>query len=301
MRNTVRQDIPLAQDKSNHLLPWIVGFMTFMAVLMMTGGMVVGNISQLWQNDLTGKVTIIIDSSDDAIAPDEQQARAQKIQLLVAEIELLSEVVNASMIDNAELKNLLVPWLGEAAKVDGLPLPTLIDVTLHKINAENLETVRAALHQLEPRAVLDDHNVWRQRLVRLASAFQFVSYLSILVVIVTAAIMIIFAVRAAMSTHSEIIELLHLFGAEDKYLEKQFVSNIISTTWLGVLPGLIVAILIIIFIRLVAGQAVSYWLPLLVLEIWQWLILLLLPGIFVILSIVTTQVTVKKQLTRLLS
>ncbi len=294
----INQDIPLAQDKANNLLPWIVGFMTFMAMLMMTGGMVVGNISQLWQNDLTGKVTIIIDSFDDVLAPDEQQARMQQIQLLIGEIELLPEIINARIIDNTEIKQLLVPWFGEAAKVDGLPLPTLIDVTMKAINAENLETVRASLHKLNPRAVLDDHNVWRQRLVRLANAFQFVAYLSILVVIVTAAIMIIFAVRAAMSTHAEIIELLHLFGAEDDYLLKQFLNNIVASTWRGALPGFVIAIFVMTVIRLIAGQAVLNWLPLLILEIWQWPILLLLPGIFVILAVGTTRITVKTQLAR---
>ena len=113
------QDIPLAQDKANNLLPWIVGFMTFMAVLMMTSGLVVGNISQVWQNDLTGKVTIIIDSTGDALAPDEQQARAQQNQLLIGELELLPEIISARIIDSQELKQLLVPWFGEAANVDG--------------------------------------------------------------------------------------------------------------------------------------------------------------------------------------
>ena len=298
MNSKINQDIPLAQDKANHLLPWIVGFMTFMAVLMMTSGLVVGNISQLWQNDLTGKVTIIIDSSSDALALDEQQARLQQTQLLIGELELLPEIVSARVIDNQELKQLLVPWFGESANVDGLPLPTLIDVTMVRINAENLETVRARLHQLNPRAVLDDHNVWRQRLVRLAGAFQVVAYLSIIVVIITAAIMIIFAVRAAMSTHAEIIELLHLFGAEDNYLLKQFLNNIVAATWLGALPGFFIAIFVIIIVRFVAGSAVINWLPLLILEIWQWPISLLLPIIFVILAIITTRITVQTQLAR---
>ncbi len=294
------KDIPLAQDKANHLLPWIVGFMTFMAALMLTGGMMVGNISHLWQNDLTGKITIVIDATDDILLPDEQQARLQKNQLLVGELKLLPEIIDARIIEQSELKQLLVPWFGEAARVDGLPLPTLIDVTMSSITAENLETVRGLLRKIDNRAILDDHNLWRERLVRIALAFQFVSYLSILVVIITAAIMIVFAVRAAMSTHAEIIELLHLFGAEDRYMLKQFLSYIIATAWRGALSGFVFAVIVVITIRLIAGQAVIYWLPPLILGIWQWPILLMLPIIFVLLAMITTRITVKTQLARLL-
>ena len=121
MRENIPQDIPLASDQANYLLPWIVGFMTFMATLMFTGGMIVGNISHIWQNDLTGKITIVINANADVLAPDEKQARKQQNQLLIAELKLLPEIIDARIIEQGELQKLLVPWFGEAARSDGLP------------------------------------------------------------------------------------------------------------------------------------------------------------------------------------
>ena len=299
MRENIPQDIPLASDQANYLLPWIVGFMTFMATLMFTGGMIVGNISHIWQNDLTGKITIVINANADVLAPDEKQARKQQNQLLIAELKLLPEIIDARIIEQDELQKLLVPWFGEAARSDGLPLPTLIDVNMSKINPENLETVRGLLRRLNGEAVLDDHNLWRQKLVRIAIAFQFVAYLSIMVVIFTAIVMIIFAVHSAMSSHAEIIDMIHLFGAEDSYMVKQFLNYIVTITWRGVLVGFIMALIIIITIRLIAGQAIGQLLPSYILNIWQWPVLLILPIIFVILAMLTTRITVVAKLSKL--
>ena len=181
----------------------------------------------------------------------------------------------------------------------GFPLPTLIDVNMSKINPENLETVRGLLRKLNGEAVLDDHNLWRQKLVRIAIAFQFVAYLSIMVVIFTAIVMIIFAVHSAMSSHAEIIDMIHLFGAEDSYMVKQFLNYIVTITWRGVLAGFIMALFIIITIRLIAGQAVGQLLPSYILNIWQWPVLLILPIIFVILAMLTTRITVVAKLSKL--
>ena len=54
----LRSDLPLDRDAAAKFLPWIIGFMVYLAALAVGTAMVVDRLSANWQSGLTGNLTV---------------------------------------------------------------------------------------------------------------------------------------------------------------------------------------------------------------------------------------------------
>jgi len=53
-----RTDLPLDRDSTARFLPWIIGFMVYLAMIAATIALVVDHATQRWQRDLGGQVVL---------------------------------------------------------------------------------------------------------------------------------------------------------------------------------------------------------------------------------------------------
>ena len=158
--------------------------------------------------------------------PDQQSFTGSVIDLLSA----TPGVDAVRRITDDEVATMLEPWLGAEISTLDLPMPVLIDATVRRGHAIDIEALSTRLMAVAPGTVVDEHAVWLRRLTDLAAIAATVS-LSVMVLVLFSAVMtVVFTTRTGLAIHSDVVEVLHLIGAKDSYIARQFQ---IHTLWLA--------------------------------------------------------------------
>ncbi|HEY4134936.1 MAG TPA: FtsX-like permease family protein [Alphaproteobacteria bacterium] len=298
-----RSDLPLRGDASRRFLPWLVALNVYLAALALAGLMALGDAVSTWDKGLTGSMTVQIPApvapaskiGDGEIAGDNDARVAKALELLRA----TPGVASAQALSRAEMATLMEPWLGSGALVAELPLPALVDVQLRPaagVNAGGLESVLAAA---VPGATVDDHKKWLDRLVLLVHSVELVAGAVVLLVAGAAIATVIFITRTGLSLHHEVISLLHVIGAQDDYIARQFQSQALALGLKGGAIGFALAAVTVVGLGMLASRLGSQLLPPLSIGPLQWLALAVLPLGVALIGMATARVTVMRTLARL--
>ena len=268
-----RSDLPLSNDPAVRILPWVVGLMVYLATLTLAVALLVSSLAADWSAGLTGTVTIhIVAASDESDAEmDRRVEEAIRIALKTPGVD------GAQAIPLAQVAKLLAPWLGEEAAVADLPLPRIVDVRLSRTGEPDIAGLRTRLEAAVPGAGLDDHQVWRDRLVKFLLAIEIVAVVMVTLIAATTVTVVVFATRAGLSVHNEVIEVLHLIGARDEYVARQFQSNALKLGLKGAVAGSAAGILTLLAIRYTAASLDIELFPALLFQVWHWPVLAGLP------------------------
>ena len=289
--------LPLSRDAASRFLPWLIAFMVWIAAMALAAVMVLSTLSQDWRQGLSGTLTIqIIPSGDDTPATmDTRVASALKL------LRETPGVASANQIPHSRVMELLEPWLGRDALDEtlGLPLPRLIDGRLKPGAAVDTKALGALLSASIPGAVLDDHGVWLERLIELANAVEGIAYAVLALIAVAAIATVVFATRAGLAIHHQVIELLHLIGARDGYIAAQFQWQALWLSLKGGLAGLALAAVTLTALGYLMGRIEAGLLPPLSLTAWQWASLIAVVLCATSISILTARVTVMRAIGRM--
>ena len=190
-------------------------------------------------------------------------------------------------------------WLGPTAEVRDLPLPDLIAVTLVRGASPDLESLNADLQALAPGTSVDDHQRWLADVSRLADLLQVLAILIVALVGVSAIVAVVFLTRTGLAVHQKVIELLHVIGAHDAYVARQFESHALRLGLRGGLVGCALAVVTLLAFGFWFESTSSEAMPRLSLSIFGWGSLLLLPGATALVAMVTARITVLRSLSRL--
>ena len=239
-----RNDVPLDRDPSGRHLPWLVAIMVYLATLALVCAVELSRVAVRWDTGLSGRLTIQIPPpNDDEVTkpPGGQGALERVIALLLA----TPGIISAEVLEPDEIARLLEPWLGAAARSADLPMPTLIAVTVDRNSPPDLARLGREITAVAPGASIDDHQAWLGRLRAIVRSIGAVALLVVGLVTLSAVTIVVFATRMGLSVHSEVIELLHLIGALDSYVARQFQSHVLSLALRGGVFGLLMAVLTI--------------------------------------------------------
>ncbi len=113
---------------------------------------------------------------------------------------------------------LLQPWIGKDALPEDLPIPRLVTVELAKVAPAKAADLELALKAKGVDATVDDHSVWIADIVRAGGWVRLAALVLFALTAAAAAAMIAFAARAALAARHEIVEVLHVSGAEDGFI-----------------------------------------------------------------------------------
>jgi len=214
-------------------------------------------------------------------------------------LRTMPEIVRARAVDEAQLMALLEPWLGPAGAGD-LPVPRLIDVELKQGAPLDAASLKARLSAIVPGVGVDDHRVWLERLVRLIRTAEMLA-VTVLVLIALATIgTVVFTTRTGLAIHHEAIEVLHLIGAQDSYVARQFATRALTLGLRGGLFGLALALPTLAGIGYVVRRLESGMLPELALSPAHWAVLVGLPLVVAAIAMLTARFTVLRTLARML-
>lgn len=287
-----RTDLPLGRDTTSRVVPWIIALMTYLAALALAGSLLLNGFAARWDAGLAGTLTVQVPTPEGADPGPNLQAALRLLRRTPG-------VLSARQLEQAEVQALLEPWLGPGGHGAELPLPGLIDVTLEPGRVVDLEDLGGRLQQPAPGALIEDHGLWRGQLVSLARSIAITTLTVVALIAVAAVLVVIFATRAALSTHRDVIEVLHLVGAHDDYVARQFQAHMVRKGLAGGIGGVMLAVATLHGFAYAAEGVDPALLPHLALDMRGWAVLAALPLVVALIARYTARFTVQRVLGRL--
>ncbi len=284
--------LPLGKDASSRYGTLIVGAMVYIASIALAGAMMLSSVGQAWRDDLAGALTVQVMPQ----GADTEAVVARVLGLLRAS----PDIAAAEPLDESAMRALLSPWLGDDVDLSSLPTPALIDVRIVPGRRIDAGALAARLAAEVPGATVDDHGLWLADLSAFADALEAVGYLIVTLAGATAIVTVVFATRAGLAMHEDVIEILHLIGARDGYIARQFQTHVRALALGGGVIGFVLAAATILALGRFAPVVESVILPEMVLSPLQWLTLTGLPFIAAAVCMATARVTVMRALPRAL-
>ena len=291
-----KSDFLFKKGTSKLFLPWICALMVFITTLATAGGITAYNSLQLWQKSVAESLTVQIPTYDE-----EGNARNELVYKDVENTLMLLRttpgVLGAIVLNDEQMQELMIPWLGADTSISELPLPKLIDVNVDASNPPLLEQLKSDLAEQVPSAVLDSHRLWLGDLVNLSSALLGLICFIVLLLFTTIAIVIVYSTNASLSIQEYELSLVHMLGAQDLYITRHYACHNFKSALISSLIGFLIALPILlgiaVFLKSISGQIIQSGL-----QPTQWLYLLMIPFSVACLAFLTTFQTVWKFLKR---
>ena len=289
----------LARDAATRTMPWMVAVMAFIAALALALALAVESAAARFGAGLSGNVTIEVPHAD---VPAAAEARANAV---VAAITKVRGVLSASVIPRSATAKLVEPWLGAdlagSGLADaGLPLPTLVDVRVDTAQPPGVETLADAVASVGPDIRVDDHRIWLDRLLGWVMAVRVAAAAVLACAVLGIVLTIALATRAALAIHREVIEILHIIGARDGYIARQFQRQAL---WMGLRGGAIEAALAALLVLVLGTAGMQFQgglLPALDLGAREWGAVAILPIAAAVIAVVVARIIVMRSLRRMM-
>lgn len=286
-----RFDLPFHMQLGTEFLIFLTGLMTLLCLLAATVALSLNDMADRWTAGLENTLTVEIAASD------KQEATTHKILDALKDTQ---GVKSARLMERAEMDKLLAPWLGDATgDMKDLPVPSLITIELKERDDKILRgitsLVRTAGKDAGQDVQVDAHEGWLSDLVRMTAVFKLGAVSIMLAIGLVTALTVAGAVRSRMAIHHNELELLHIMGADDGYISRQFQKYIVWLCGRGILAGFVIGGILVGGLQLWAMTS-DGTLPALRLAPWQFCILPLIALALLFVSGWTARLTALKVL-----
>jgi cell division transport system permease protein len=242
-------------DARDGALIFVVAVLCFLACMTALGVVAADRAAKGWADQLVGEATVIVRPKGNE-SPDAAAARAAET------LAGLPGVTEARALEREKAYDLIKPWLGDVADLEDLPVPRLVAVELDHKAAPSVEVLDGALKAQGLDATVDDHSLWIKDIKRSAGVARWVGASIFLLIAGAAAAVIAFATRAGLAARRDVVEVLHLAGAEHVLIAKLFQARFARIAATAGLFGAIAAGVMGATLRLIGGgQGLSPVLP----------------------------------------
>jgi len=202
-------------DGRDRSLVFVVAVLCFLSCLTVFAAIAGDRAAQGWRSDLAASATVQVRPSGGQTA---SEAAARAAEVLAG----VRGVTEAQVLDREEAERLLEPWLGRGNIPDDLPLPRLVTVDLDPAAPPSGATLKAALTAAGVDADLDDHRRWMTEVEQAGVVVRAGALFACLLTAAAAAAVIAFATRAGLAARRDVVEVLHLSGAHDRFVAGLF-------------------------------------------------------------------------------
>lgn len=202
--------LPL-EDAREAALFFVVGALCFLAALAALSAKSTYGAARAWTAEVEGEFTVSLSGAD-------AEAAAQAARLIAG----LDGVEAARVFTDVEINALLAPNFGQSGLPADLPVPRLIAVTGDG-DAEALGTrMSEALKDAGYEAAVDSHTEWAGDVRRMLGISRMVALFIVALLSATAIAVIAFATHAALLARRDIVDVLHIAGARDRFIAGLF-------------------------------------------------------------------------------
>ncbi|WP_342640676.1 cell division protein FtsX [Rhodoligotrophos ferricapiens] len=280
----------------------VVTLMSFLACLALAGVLVIDQAVSVWSEDIAREVTLQIRPMDGT----DIDAQVDKASVI---LQSTPGVTGFRIIDKAQAAQLLEPWLGTLSVIQDLPIPRMIAVQTDPNHPPDLQALRTALAAQVTGADLDTHQQWQSQLSRTAGTLRWIGY-GVLAIIALATIAVtVFATRSAIAANRNIVEVLHLVGARDRFIARQVQWHFVRLAFKAGLIGTVAGAITVVLIAFMGPSDVpggltdasrSLMFGPAELSLRSYALFLLVPIAAVVVSLITSRVTVMRILSDVL-
>lgn len=230
-QNTATPDLPLEKSAGTAFLKGLTALMTTLGVLAAAGIILLSHVSYKLSSGVSHRATLEIPAEDKngaMISSSRMDALSKTAQGILSSHPA---VKSAEILSDEDISELVSPWLGDDMKLDGIPVPGIITIIFQEESDVDIKKLESRLQSAVPNARLDTHENWLDGVLRFTSALQAAAVTIALLIGVTIAGAVAGAVTSKMALHRDELELLHLMGASDRYVTRQFEIYIL---WLSI-------------------------------------------------------------------
>jgi cell division transport system permease protein len=243
------------KDARDPALIFVIAVLSFLACLTAMGVIAANRAANGWAGQLIGEATVIVRTRGGE-SPDAAAARAAEV------LAGVRGVTEARALEREKAYALIRPWLGDVEDLDDLPVPRLVAVTLDARTPATAATLDRALKSQGIDAVIDDHRVWIKDIRRAAGVVRWTGSGVFLLIALAAGGVVAFATRAGLAARRDVVEVLHLTGAEDSYIAGLFEFRFARIAAAAGAIGALAAGLLAALMRVIGGgQGITPALP----------------------------------------
>ena len=287
-------NLALAKDDTNRFLPWLIAFMSLLAILSVAGFLLLKQVSDLFEYNSNDTMTIQVPSGNS------EKRTNKKVTQIINILRETGGVIEVSLVPKVEVIQLLKPWLGSISGSQTLPLPQIIDIQIDRGSGITPEKISNVLTIIVPDITVDDHSIWLIGLVKTLQSAELTALFILLLIIFVIIGTVIFTTRTGMGIHKQTIEVLHFVGAHDDFIARQFAIRGLVVGFQGGLIGFFFAIPILYLFDHLLQNLEEGFLPKAEVNIFVWLSVALVVPMISSITMLTARGTVLKSLKKML-
>ena len=285
-----QEELPINEGYSKTFLTVVVAVSVFLFAITLSG---VLGINTMFKNS---KKQVVTNFTVQVLPLPNYEDSKKDLLNVVSFLERYPDITQVSVLSDTEIRALLEPWLGNNVDVELLPIPKLLDVKITPNKDFDYKELTIRLSEVSPQASINDHNLWLSRLLKFINSLKMLA-LTVLILVATASITaIIYAAQTSLNIHKEIIKILHIMGATDKYIAINYVKQITQSSIIAGIIGTFIAIPAIIVIGNMAKAIEAGIFNSVTFGIEDWLIIFMLPIATAVLVATTAYITIIKTL-----
>ena len=284
--------LSVTRDPVGRSLPWLMAFMVYLGALAVAGFLIVQQMASGWERGLVGVLTV-------QLPPGGVGAEGEISGDVSAALDVLRAtpgIAGAEPVSDDAMRDLLSPWLGDAGMAPDLALPRLIDVHLKPGASVDIDALQERLTEVAPAALVDDHGRSLAAVRSLTATIKVVSIAVMASVAFATMGTVLVVTLAGIGIHADTIEVLHLIGADDSFVARQFTAPFIRRTLLGGIIGSAAAAASLLALERIAADLSSGPVFALSLTPAHWVALSAVPFVAAALTLITVRVTVHRAL-----
>lgn len=241
-------------------MPWVIAIMVALTVIAVAAGLALGNAAAATAAELRGGVTVqIVEASP--------EKRARQAEEAVRQLGRMPRIEAVRLVPQAELDALIEPWLGDEgrpgdedrpndegrpgdrADTGAIPVPALIDVRLAgSVTEERLAAIGRALRDGAPAARVDAQSRWLKPVLDAIESLKWLAVALVALLALALAAAVLLAVRSALGSNRETIEIVHLLGGTDAQVARVFQRATAIDAAGGGLLGILLALVVLLFL-----------------------------------------------------
>ena len=292
-------DLPLNNSQDSRFLILLIALMSFLAFLALSGTFALNTMTNKWSSGLENKVTIEIsvETKDGHILS--QDTVLKETKDLYAMLSMHPSVKSAEVLGNAEIQELISPWIGNDLSLGDIPLPGLIALELRKIDADGMHALKKDIRKISKHANLETHQEWLSDLINFTRTLRLLALLIAIIIGSITTIAIASAVRTRLAIHHSDVELLHYMGATDQYIAKQFQKHTMMLSLKGAVIGTAAGLVVLFFFTFLSRHSGTDLIPVIQVGVFGVVTLCLIPILASLITILTAHLTVLRSLAKM--
>ena len=283
-------DIPFARDDAHRLLPIMVACLMAFAALLLSMALSINNALDTQSRDAIGMLQVEVPRN---------KSDERTLETIRSEIAKTTGVTEVSILTTSQMEGLLKPWLGTNFALNDLPVPVILDVKTDVRDgktAVDLDALQRTLGKIDNGIRLDDRGPWVMHVAKATSLLQALVVFVALLLLGCVIGMIVLVSKTNLRLHFKAVSLLHMFGATDEYILRQFQWN---SAWLagrGAAAGVFAAALVFLGAVVLSMRWESAVLPEIHFTLTHLAVFVFLPILTAMIALVATRLTVQSML-----